>query len=766
MVQETIAIVIEGKDNASDDLNRVGKNIDDLNKKAKTTGSTMKTAGAGVAMFATGAGLAVGAGVALGSAAVNLGGQYRELGQQVRATTAIFETMSGGVEESEALLNRLQFTTKGVVADIDLMSGANQLMRMGIANNADEVERFIDIAVKLKQPTQSASEAIDNLAMMIANQSYERLDSFGISSAKVRQEMQLLREAGMGVEEAFSTAFLSVSEEPLLQLNDAIDQSITKFEQLQVILQNQQGKIAQPINSLVEALSGAFIVLTQNPTGEELETLLSYNREQIALFMEQMGWIEEATRNREQFPLSPAGQALQQQALGITGGVPIYVLPPVGDPSATSGMNLNAYIEYPQPPVVPTTPLTGVPFTLDQHLATVNQRLQKEVLEYERYIKGIANAPNTYLNQMARGEWMPSTLISIQSFIDHFEGLQEVIEDDVDVLQSFGQSAEYAVRSLNMNRIETQDWYEILDIFTRANEKLEQISEIKLMNLDSLLGREAPASNQQTGLVQMMLGYVDDDEIRSSIEREMDLLTGRESTIGDFVETEISSYIAGIAETLGSDVAFSMIEAVQNVLQTGEFLNLDDEEVMQRMQQALLQSTPRAELMAGSGSYVVQPGDTPWGILASMGVPTPQLPMMSQQMLQMYGMLQPGMNVSVPGFGGGGMLPSDAILTSSQLGLDATAPIEKLVSDEAQEEIDALQTDFDQINEKIRLIQNRVNQTFSDVSMTATVYIRAKFDEADKKYIDYAMSNSNASNLFRPRQEMPGGSPPPEQTID
>jgi hypothetical protein len=749
MVQETISIVIEGKDNASDDIKRVQSNMQQMNQTTQTSETRMQRASSGMRSFAMAAG---GATVAVGAAAavvVKVGSEYQQLGQRLTSTTAIFEAMAGGVEEADSLLNRLQRTTKNVVSDVDLMTGANQLMRMGIANNADEVNRFIDLAVKLKQPTESASEAIDNMALMIANQSYERLDSFGISSAKVRQEMKLLREAGMSVEEAFSTAFLKGGEDAVLALGDSVETATTRVMELQTAMANFQGEMGVTTNYFAESLAGAMLLMGfDERNSAEYRELYDDVRENTRAFFERWGVQFENPPPLPTQDYAPVDQALidaQRAIFGYSGGSTMA----------------SDYGFVPTPATVPSTT-----FTLDQQLQTVNDRLRLSSQEYINYLKAIATAPNTFLNQMARGDYLQSSTISIQNFINHFEELEEAIIDDRDILESFGESARSAYDALNFGRIKTDDWYTILEIFERANVELQKIAKIKLQPLDELLNREPPATNQQTGLVQMMLGFVDDGDLRSQIQREMDLLTGVESSLGDYVETEVAEYIAGIAETLGSDVAFGVIESVQNALQRGEYLALDDEEIISMIKQATLQATPRAQLMQPSGGgYTVQPGDTPWGILASMGIPTAQLPAMSQQMLQMYGMLQPGMQVGIPGMTGGGFLPSDAILVSNQLNQQPGAPVDKIVSDQAREEIDALKTDFDEINEKIRIIQGRVNQTFSDVSMTATVYIRARFDPADKKYIDYVLAGGRGENLFNDRQEIPGGSPPPEQTI-
>ncbi len=179
MAKETIAIVIEGQDNASDDLRRVQQNMSNLNNAGQQAGRGI----GGLTKVMGMAGMA-GAAVAAGAAFVSVANELNNVGTSVNATRKIFQQLTGDVEQSYQLLDSLKSITNGVVSEMDLMTGANQLMRMGLAENAQEVQSLIDMAVKLKSPTMTAGQAIDDFALMLANQSVERLDSFGISSAK------------------------------------------------------------------------------------------------------------------------------------------------------------------------------------------------------------------------------------------------------------------------------------------------------------------------------------------------------------------------------------------------------------------------------------------------------------------------------------------------------------------------------------------------------------------------------------------------------
>ena len=293
-----------------------------------------------------------------------------------------------------------------------------------------------------------------------------------------------------------------------------------------------------------------------------------------------------------------------------------------------------------------------------------------------------------------------------------------------------------------------------------VNGSIAALERLGSLSLDELLGRGA-GDAQQRGLIGMLLGQVSDSDLRSTLQSEFALLTGQETELGQVVEEEISRQIAEVAQTVGTTAAFGMVEAVQNALQTGEFLGLDQDAIIEMVRSATMASMPRSMLMRPSGGYTVQLGDSPWSILSNMGIPASEIPGMVG-MFDQYGTRQPGMQIGLPGMGGGmGMLPSDAILaTGGMLGAPALEPIESLVSDEAQTEIEELMQDFEAIDMKMNQIRSAISLAFRDRTMTATVNIRANVSADDKRYIDYVMGSNALNNLGQVPQQQ-AGTPPP-----
>lgn len=67
-------------------------------------------------------------------------------GMQAQRTGMLFESFGAQVGSTSALLERLRGTTRGVVSDTALMAAASQQLSMGLAQNANDVNRLMNMA--------------------------------------------------------------------------------------------------------------------------------------------------------------------------------------------------------------------------------------------------------------------------------------------------------------------------------------------------------------------------------------------------------------------------------------------------------------------------------------------------------------------------------------------------------------------------------------------------------------------------------------------
>jgi hypothetical protein len=252
MVTERISLVISANDTASPQLKKVNAELTEMgittDKLKGKNGSMGGIQQLGNQMQMLGAAFA-------GNQIMQAIGDLNRLGIEAQGTASIFEAMAKDFGGADDLLNKLRKTTNNVVSDMDLMSGASSIMRMGLADSSEGVNQLIEMAVKLKKPYETASEAIDNFTLMLSNQSVARLDSFGIASGTVRTRIDELIKSGQALtrEEAFTMAVMEEGTEAIEKLGDAADITVSSVNRLTTALENVTAELGMVVSGAIEA---------------------------------------------------------------------------------------------------------------------------------------------------------------------------------------------------------------------------------------------------------------------------------------------------------------------------------------------------------------------------------------------------------------------------------------------------------------------------------------------------------------------------------
>lgn len=186
-----LAMVLTMKDKASKTAGKAGKALGKLG-----------TLAGGVALGA------VAAGGAMAGMALKMANDSAKIDQTRKTFDKL--AISIGSDGVEAL-GLLGDATRGMVADADLMLAGNKFMAMGLADSAEGAADLAEMATQLGLAMgEEAGPSMENFALMLANQSIPRLDSFGISSGKVRERILELMDATEGLtrEQAFMQAVM------------------------------------------------------------------------------------------------------------------------------------------------------------------------------------------------------------------------------------------------------------------------------------------------------------------------------------------------------------------------------------------------------------------------------------------------------------------------------------------------------------------------------------------------------------------------------
>lgn len=128
-------------------------------------------------------------------AAVKLVADLSALGAQVERTSSAFDAISGSSLAAEANLDAMRKATRGAVTDTELMEHASRLLQMGLVDGSRELGEFTEMAVTLGTAMgRDVNQSVEEFALLMANQSIPRLDTFGISASEVRDRMAELAD--------------------------------------------------------------------------------------------------------------------------------------------------------------------------------------------------------------------------------------------------------------------------------------------------------------------------------------------------------------------------------------------------------------------------------------------------------------------------------------------------------------------------------------------------------------------------------------------
>jgi LysM repeat protein len=271
MADRTVTVRLKVNDEFSGSVNSYTQKMgqaEQATQRMNNAATQSRSAFSGMGTAITGAIAAFGVmGVA------RLGEELYSTGMNAQRAGALFASFGAQVGSTSTLLERLRGVTRGVVDDTTLMSAASTQLSMGLAKNADDVTRLTNIGVTFAQAMGTdIGASMENLNMILANQSYLRLDTLGISSSQVRELAAQYRSAGMDTSEAFNAAFLDVAEQKLPQMEKVADAMVSPFAQLQTQIDNIMADVAngfaQGVNTLIDIAQNGGVLIRAALFGE------------------------------------------------------------------------------------------------------------------------------------------------------------------------------------------------------------------------------------------------------------------------------------------------------------------------------------------------------------------------------------------------------------------------------------------------------------------------------------------------------------------
>jgi len=241
------------EDSAGDTGEEVAKGFDGLGS-AGTLAMGAVAAGAVAALAAV-----VAVGVGVGTAIVEIAGMTLEAAE-LEGARMTFDNLTEDIGGTEAVTKDLRDATGGMVADTDLWQAANKFLLMGLTETSEETAAMSEMAVQLGLAMGGdATASMENFALMMANQSIPRLDSFGISSgeARIKIEEMMAADENLTREMAFNAVVLEMGAEKMALVGDQSETAAGGMAAWEASTENMRTGIGQGFIPVLELLMDA-----------------------------------------------------------------------------------------------------------------------------------------------------------------------------------------------------------------------------------------------------------------------------------------------------------------------------------------------------------------------------------------------------------------------------------------------------------------------------------------------------------------------------
>lgn len=262
-------------------IGRVGQMVSGLGGKMGALGEMSDAAGAdgagamaGIAKAAIPAAAAIG-GVILAYKTLDKASELARAGAETDYLKSKFDNLAASIGTTgKALLIDLKSATRGTVADMDLVAGAVELMSLKLVKSHDEAVRLTSVAGAL-------GWNLNQLSLVITNQSTMRLDQLGLSIEAVVPRFNELKDAGLEAQEAMAMAVVEAGEAKQALEGHLADSMKGVWAQLDATKKNIKDMFAEIIawdtRGLGEAQQGLFSGL-ENQFASRLEKIESEKR--------------------------------------------------------------------------------------------------------------------------------------------------------------------------------------------------------------------------------------------------------------------------------------------------------------------------------------------------------------------------------------------------------------------------------------------------------------------------------------------------------
>ena len=534
--------------------------------------------------------------------AIALGTQLYTVGRASQVANNTFQQLQGSADQASASLALMRDATNFTVPDTTLMSISNLYTQMGLATDPSEVARLAEMGSTLGMAMgSSAEEAMQTFSQLLANQSIELLDTFGISSGKVRERIEELQTANKGLarDQAFVTAVLEEGALAMDRLGESTQKNVSAISQLGTRFQNLVAEMGQPIVNASEGVA------------------------QLAVnFLDAQQAIEDVQKQ--------VGE-LNLVELDINSGFPGNRAGAVTDASRQIADQLIVSGSYTQTLIDLQTQLTevygGTSTELENQIVLLEAIIaQTEALdraqlfmEARQELTGLPTFLSMrYAQEQARleaertSQYVDSLLSQSSGFRDAFASKPIITDADIANLEMIAQNATRTAETM-ANIIPESSLKQIQSVASEfgkmADSALQASNYIANIDLESVLGVGLSPSQQLTSDILGRAGIGG---------RQAEYLTGQRTQLSELFDLNITPLLQGVEAQFSEDEAALLGDRIAKLLKVGIESGLEDNPTDLI---SFVIANAGYTLESGEGrSVVVQAGETLTSIAAREGV--------------------------------------------------------------------------------------------------------------------------------------------------
>lgn len=591
MVNE-VTIRISAQDNFSTVLNKYNKAVKGAGDATDQAGKQTKGA---KAQFTDMANVVQGV---FGAAVIQKFGEavghLNAMGIESRKAKGVFSELTKEIGGYENILATLRQTTGGVVNDTLLMQSSNKLLLSGLAGNEDELNKIIELSTKLGSAMgEDAASSIENFSLMLLNQSIPRLDSFGISGSKVREEINRLIATGQAAnrEEAFKMAVFEQGALAIEKLGIAASVGETAMARMDTRLQNLVGSLGEMTAAGLEAgaqlaeLGVIAAEMTAEGGGQGFMDVL--NATANAVYSEVTGAEiapierqQQADANRQTWvDFANIAAREGQKALNVQNAI------------TTSGAEYQSMIAGYQ------TSWDRAGVAVERHQQKVDRLVHMSGQAYNGVLGTIEDTWDRIVSNTAnRNEALGAFDTLTGGFQSQFNNLsQTTISGNGMTFFDPGQVAELETElqrinahvtrlaELNAQGLITDDELAnaqaLAEQFnTMANDAASMARNIEDLSLSELFGQGSGGQLTEAG--NIVKGFIEDADIAGAFDDAFNLASGAETEVSQAFESSVAPALAAIAESQGAEAATHYLEAYLGAIQAGQTAGMGQDELV------------------------------------------------------------------------------------------------------------------------------------------------------------------------------------------